>query len=66
MEQTAFSTSEILKPYACFVRVERIALNSSDHLMSGENLYLSSRGDGSGIRAARMVLSSPSLHFVPV
>lgn len=65
MEQTAFSTCEILKPYLCFVRVERIALHSSDHLMSGENLYLSSRGDDSGIRA-RMVLSSPSLHFVPV
>lgn len=52
---------EILKPCFCFARVERGPVNSSDHLVSGENLYLNSPEDSSGLRATRMVLFLSSL-----
>lgn len=34
---------EIWKPYLCFARGERRPVNSSDHLVPGENLYLNSQ-----------------------
>ena len=39
-----------------FARAERGLVNSADHLVSGENLYLSLLEDNSGIRATRMIL----------
>ena len=58
---------EILKPYLCFARVKRGPVNSSDCLISGENLYLNSPEDSSDIMQQDWFDSCfPFLYSVPI